>query len=111
MEPRIGQPTQRLTIYIGERDRLNSEPLYHVLVVKAKEMGMAGATVYRCIEGFGANSRIHTARLLDLSTDLPIVVEIIDSKEHIEMFLPFVNEFVREGLVTIEDVRVFKYSR
>lgn len=88
----------RLKIYIGESDRYKGIPLYHV-VLKARELGLAGATVCRGIEGFGANSRIHSARVLDISSDLPISVDIIDSKEYIQLILPFLDEVVKEGLV------------
>lgn len=79
-------------------------------LAKAKELGLAGATVFRGIEGFGANSRIKTARLLALSNDLPVVIEIIDSFEYLEKIIPFLDEVVGEGLITFEDVEIFKYS-
>jgi PII-like signaling protein len=84
--------------------------LYHAIVIKDKELGLAGATVFRGIEGFGANSRIRTARILELSNDLPLVVDIIDSVEYIEKLMPFLDEAVQEGLITIEDVEVNKYT-
>lgn len=98
-----------LRIFIGESDRWQGKPLYEALVVKASELHLAGATVLRGPMGFGAKSRMHTAKILRLSEDLPIVIEIVDSREKIEAFLPRVDEMVQEGLVTIEDVRVIKY--
>lgn len=102
---------QRLSIYIGENDLWQGVSLAHAIVVKAREMNMAGATVYRGIEGYGAKSRIHTARLIDLSSDLPVVVEIVDKPEKITAFLPVVDEMIKEGLVTVEEVRVLFYHR
>lgn len=88
-------------------------PLYEWLVRKAKEQGLAGATVLRGVEGFGAHSRLHTARILRLSTDLPVVVEIVDTIEKIEAFLPFVDAAVQEGLATVEkvDVRFYRSGK
>ncbi len=91
-----------LRIFIGESDKYEGMPLYEWIVRKAREHGLAGATVLRGIEGFGAHSRVHTAKILRLSTDLPIVVEIVDSLEKIEAFLPAVDGAVREGLATLE---------
>jgi uncharacterized protein len=87
----------------------NGEPLYRGIVMKARELGLAGATVLRGPMGFGANSRVHTSKLLELSTDLPIVIEIVDSGEKIQRLLPFLDEVVTEGLITIEGVRVLRY--
>lgn len=109
--PKISSQAQRLRIYIGEADMWKGRPLYHALVEKAKELDLAGATVIRGLEGYGANSRIHTARLLDLSSDLPIVIEIIDSAEYITRLLPCLDEMVQEGLVTVDDIEVVKYGR
>lgn len=106
---RLDGAAQRLSIYIGENDLWHGVSLAHAIVVKAREMNMAGATVYRGIEGYGANSRIHTARLVDLSSDLPVVVEIVDKAEKIASFLPVLNEMMKEGLVTVEEVRVLLY--
>ena len=98
---------RRLTVYVGEDDTWNHRPLYTEIVHRAHDAGLAGASVLRGIEGFGAgSSRIHTSRILSLSEDLPVVVVIIDTPEHIEAFLPRVEEIVREGLVTLEDVDV-----
>jgi PII-like signaling protein len=98
-----------LRIFIGESDRHEGLPLYEWLVRKARERGLAGATVLRGLEGFGANSRLHTAKILRLSSDLPIVVEIVDTTEKIEAFMPLVDDAVREGLATLEPVEVRLY--
>jgi uncharacterized protein len=98
-----------LRIFIGESDKHEGMPLYEWIVRKARERGLAGATVLRGLEGFGAHSRVHTAKILRLSTDLPIVVEIVDSLEKIEAFLPAVDGAIREGLATLEKVRIRFY--
>jgi PII-like signaling protein len=98
-----------LRIFIGESDKYDGMPLYEWIVRKAREHGLAGATVLRGIEGFGAHSRVHTAKILRLSTDLPIVVEIVDSPEKIEDFIPAVDAAIREGLATLERVQVRFY--
>lgn len=98
-----------LRIFIGESDKYNSKPLYEQIVLKARGLNLAGATVLRGIMGFGADSRMHSAKFLDLSIDLPIIIEIVDTKENIEKLLPFIDETVTEGLVTLEDIKVIKY--
>ncbi len=98
-----------LRIFIGENDKHESLPLYEWIVLKAREHGLAGATVLRGLEGFGAHSRLHTARILRLSSDLPIVVEIVDTEEKIESFLPLIDDAVGEGLATLEKVEVRFY--
>ena len=98
-----------LRIFIGESDKHEGMALYEWIVRKAREQGLAGATVLRGLEGFGAHSRIHTAKILRLSTDLPIVVEIVDSLENIEAFLPAVDGAIREGLATLERVQIRFY--
>ena len=108
---KITSRAKRLRIYIGEMDRYKGKSLYQALVQKAKELDLAGATVFRGLMGYGANSRIHTAQILDLSSDLPILVEIIDSAEYIEKLLPFIDEMVQEGMVTIDDIEVIKYGK
>ncbi|SDF53896.1 DUF190 domain-containing protein [Sporolituus thermophilus] len=108
--PKITGQAKRLRIYIGETDRYNGKSLYHAIVLKAKELDLAGATVFRGIMGYGANSRIHTARIVDLSDDLPILIEIVDSEEYINKILPFLDEVVTEGLVTLDDVEIIKYG-
>jgi PII-like signaling protein len=100
---------QLLRIFVGESDRWHGRPLYEAIVRKARELGLAGATVLRGLEGFGAHSRIHTAKVLRLSEDLPIVVEIVDLAERIEAILPALDEMVGEGLITLERVRIIAY--
>ena len=98
-----------LRIFIGENDRHEGLPLYEWIVRRARESGLAGATVLRGLEGFGANSRLHTAKILRLSTDLPIVVEIVDTRERIEAFMPVIDEAIEEGLATLEKVEIRFY--
>jgi uncharacterized protein len=98
-----------LRIFVGESDKHQGKLLYEWLVLKAREAGLAGATVLRGIEGFGAHSRLHTAKILRLSEDLPIVVEIVDSLEKIEAFMPLVDRAIGEGLATLERVKVRFY--
>ncbi|WP_304224105.1 DUF190 domain-containing protein [Gracilinema caldarium] len=98
-----------LRIFIGENDHHKGRPLYEAIVKKARELDLAGATVLRGIMGFGADSRLKSAHILDLSNDLPIVIEIIDKPEQIDKLIPFLDEVVTEGLVTIESIRVLKY--
>lgn len=107
---KISGQARRIRVHIGEASKYKGTLLYHAIVLKAKELGLAGATVIRGIEGFGANTRIKTARLLDLSNDLPVIVEITDSVEYIEKILPFLDEAVKEGLITLEDVEIIKYT-
>ena len=99
-----------LRIYIGESDHWHGKPLYQAIVETLRREGMAGATVLRAVEGFGAHSRIHTAHILRLSEDLPIVVETVDSAEKIERVLPGLREMVVEGLITLTDVDVIHYG-
>ena len=106
---KIPENGKLLRIFIGESDRWHHQPLYEALVLKARELGLAGATVLRGPMGFGANSRLHTAKILRLSADLPIVIEVVDSEEKINSLLPHLDNMVLEGLVTLEDVRVLKY--
>ena len=98
-----------LRIFIGESDRWHGRPLYEAIVATAREAGLAGATVLRGVEGFGADSHLHTARILRLSEDLPIVVEIVDTTENIERILPRLDEMIGEGMVTTEKVHVVTY--
>ncbi len=104
-----------LRIFLGETDQFEHQPLYDVIVRKAREMGLAGATVLRGVESYGAGTRvIHTAKLLELSHDLPIIIEIIDSEEKIQSFLPYIDELFEKtgcgGLVTIEKAEIIKYT-
>lgn len=98
-----------LRIFVGESDKHGTLPLYEAIVREARKRGLAGATVLRGALGFGANSRIHTAKILRLSEDLPMVIEIVDSPEQIASFLPFLDGVMGEGLVTLEKVRVIVY--
>lgn len=98
-----------LRIFIGESDRYEGIPLYEWLVRRARRQGLAGATVVRGLEGFGRHSRIHTGKILRLSTDLPVVVEVVDTRDKIEEFMPEVESAIEEGLVTLEKVEVRFY--
>jgi PII-like signaling protein len=98
-----------LRIFVGESDRWHGKPLYEAIVEVARREGLAGATVLRGIEGFGADSRLHTSRILRLSEDLPVVIEIVDRPERIEAVLPKLDQMVGEGMVTLETVRVIAY--
>lgn len=100
---------QLLRIVVGESDRHDGRPLYEAIVLMARELGLAGATVTRAVMGFGASSHLHTAKILRLSMDLPMVVEIVDRRENIDKLLPFVDQAVKGGLVTIERVSVLHY--
>lgn len=106
---KIPEQGKLLRIFVGESDRWHGHPLYEAIVLKARELGLAGATVLRGPMGFGANSRLHTAKILRLSTDLPVVIEIVDTEEKIKLLLPHLDAMVLEGLVTLEDVQVLKY--
>jgi len=98
-----------LRVFIGESDIYKGDSLYEAIVMKARELHLAGATVIRGIMGFGASSRIHSTKLLTLSEDLPIVIEIVDTEENINLLMPFLDEAVRQGLITKEKVNVIKY--
>src|SRR3989304_4845800 len=98
-----------LRVFIGEADRWQGKPLYEEIVYLARKKGMAGATVIKGFMGFGCKSHMHTAKLLRLSEDLPIVIEIVDSEEKINQFLPHLDEMVREGLITLEKAHVLMY--
>ena len=98
-----------MRIFIGESDRWHHQPLYEAIVLKAREMHLAGATVLRGPMGFGKSSRLHTAKILRLSMDLPMVIEIVDTEEKIQTFLPALDEMMKGGLVTLEKVRVIDY--
>lgn len=105
-------PTQAmlLRIFIGEDDTLGGSPLYEAIVLKAREMHLAGATVLRGPMGFGASSRLHTTKILRLSEDLPLVIEIVDSEDKINGFLPSLDQMMSSGLVTLEKVQVLHYG-
>jgi len=98
-----------LRIFVGESDMYNGKALYEQIVIKARELNLAGATAVRGIMGFGATSRMHTAKLLRLSEDMPVIVEIIDTEDKLNTLMPFLDEVVKEGLITLEKIRVIKY--
>jgi uncharacterized protein len=105
----LAENGQLLRVFIGESDVWEGEPLYRAIVLRAKELGLAGATVLHGAMGYGANSRVHTTKLLELSTDLPVVVEIVDSADKVQALLPFLDEAVAEGMITVEAVKVLRY--
>lgn len=98
-----------LRIFIGESDRHGHRPLYESIVLQAREAGLAGATVLRGVMGYGKHSILHTAKILRLSEDMPMIIEIVDSLERIEKFLPVLDELIKDGLVTIEKIKVIHY--
>jgi hypothetical protein len=98
-----------LRLFIGESDTWHGKPLYQAIVERVREEGLAGATVVRGIEGFGADSRLHTSRILRLSEDLPVVIEIVDSPEQIDRVVPILDEMVGEGMLTLERVQIVSY--
>lgn len=106
---RIPREGKLLRVFVGEQDRSDGRPTYEAIVRLARAEGLAGATVLRGIEGFGGSSRLHTAKILRLSDDLPMVVEIVDAAEKIEAFLPKLDPLVRGGLVTVERAEVLVY--
>jgi hypothetical protein len=106
---RLHGPAYRLTIFIGESDQWNHKPLSTEIVHRAHTAGLAGASVLRGIEGYGASSRIHTSPILSLSEDLPVTVVIVDDEDRIRAFLPVLDEIVAEGLVILDPVEVYKY--
>ena len=99
-----------LRIFIGENDRFGHHPLYEAIVLKAREQELAGATVLRGPMGFGHSSRLHTAKILRLSEDLPVMIEIIDSEQKIAAFLPLLDEMVKGGLISLSEVRIVRYG-
>ena len=106
---RIPEDGWLLRVFIGESDRCDGRPLYEAIVTKARELGLAGATVLRGPMGFGAKSHMHTARILRLSEDLPMVIEIVDRREKIDELMPHIDTMMGDGLVTLEQVRVIHY--
>ncbi|MEU6645484.1 DUF190 domain-containing protein [Saccharomonospora sp. NPDC046836] len=106
---RLFRRALRLTVYLGEDDTWHHQPLYHEVVRRARDAGLAGASVLRGIEGYGASSLIHTTRLLSLSEDLPVAVVIVDEEERVRAFLPQLDELIVEGLVTLDEVEVIRY--
>jgi len=109
MAMELPSEAELLRIFIGETTKLGQRPLYELIVEEARKRGLAGATVIRGIMGFGKNSRIHTAKILRLSEDLPLIIEIVDKPERIAAFLPDLESMIDEGLVTLEKVRVIAY--
>ncbi|WP_419997845.1 DUF190 domain-containing protein [Streptomyces boninensis] len=106
---RLTGPALRVTIFIGENDTWQHKPLFTEIVHRAHAAGLAGASVFRGIEGFGASSLIHTSRLLSLSEDLPVAIVIVDTEERVRGFLPELDELVGEGLVILDEVEVIRY--
>ena len=106
----IPQDAVLLRIFCGESDRFEGQPLYEAIVLKAREMQLGGATVLRGPMGFGRSSRLHTAKILRLSEDLPLVIEIVESEERIRAFLPVLDGMMSSGLVTLEKVQVLQYG-
>ena len=106
---RLHGRASRLTIFIGEDDQYHHKPLYSEIVKRARKAGLAGASVFRGIEGFGASSHIHTSRLLSLSQDLPLAIVIIDDEERINEFVTQLDELIDEGLVILDEVEVYRY--
>ena len=100
-----------LRVFVGEQDRWNGKPLHEAIVMLARKEGLAGATAIKGFLGFGAKSHLHTSKLLRLSEDLPVIVEIVDTQEHIDKFLPHLDEMVQEGLVTLEKANVVMYRK
>ncbi|PAQ06856.1 DUF190 domain-containing protein [Mesorhizobium temperatum] len=107
---KIPKQAQLLRIFIGENDRADGRPLYEAIVLKAREMQIAGATVLRGAMGFGHSSRLHTTKILRLSEDLPLVIEIVDDEEKIAAFLPVLETIMTSGLITLEKVQVLQYG-
>src|SRR5689334_15965956 len=106
---RIPAEGRLLRVFIGESDRHHGRPLYEVIINEARRRGLVGATAWKGFMGFGAHSRMHTAKILELSQDLPIVIEIVDAKDKIETFLPVLDGLVGEGLVTVEPAQIILY--
>jgi len=106
----IPQQALLLRIFIGENDKFGSSPLYEAIVLKARELHLAGATVLRGPMGFGKSSRLHTSKILRLSEDLPLLIEIVDSEDSINRFLPILDQMMTSGLITLEKVQVLQYG-
>src|SRR2546426_11971458 len=106
---KVEREAKLLRVFIGEHARWQHQPLYEAIVMKARDLGLAGATVLRGPMGFGAHSRLHTAKILRLSEDLPVIIEIVESEQKIQSFLPELDKMVGDGLITLEKVRVITY--
>lgn len=100
-----------LRIFLSEKERYKGYPLYEYIVLKCKELGIAGATVFKGIMGYGADKRLHSAKLIDFSSDLPVVIEIVDTEENINKLRPYLDEVIDKGFITIERVSVIKYRK
>ncbi|HOL57609.1 MAG TPA: DUF190 domain-containing protein [Spirochaetota bacterium] len=96
-------------IFLSEKERYKNYPLYEYIVLKCKELGISGATVFKGIMGYGADKRLHTAKLIDISEELPVVIEIVDKEENINKIRPYFNEIISKGFITIEKIHVIKY--
>lgn len=105
----LSGPALRLTVFVGEEDTWHHRPLYHEVVSRARDAGLAGASVFRGIEGYGASSLIHTTRLLSLSNDLPVAIVIVDAEARVREFLPQLDDLVEDGLVIVDRVEVIRY--
>jgi len=98
-----------LRVFVGESDRWHGRPMHEVIIAEARRLGLAGASVFKGFEGFGAHSRIHSTKILQLAEDLPVLVEIVDTEEKIRMFIPVLDQMIQEGLITMEKVEVIRY--
>jgi PII-like signaling protein len=107
---KLSGPGKLLRVFVGESDRHGAQPLYTAIVEAARRQGLSGATVFKGIEGFGGHSIVHAARVFDLSSDLPVLIEIVDTEENVRAFIPLLDEMVHEGLVTLESVDVIHYK-
>jgi PII-like signaling protein len=107
---RLAGPALRLTIFVGADDQWQHKPLYHEIVIRARAAGLAGATVLRGVEGYGASALIHTTRLLSLTEDLPVMVIIVDAEERVRAFLPELEELITEGMIVLDAVDVLRYQ-
>lgn len=99
-----------LRIFVGENHRHHGIPLFEAIIQKAREKGLAGATILKAIEGYGIHKKIHTHRLLEITGGMPIIIEIVDAPEKIESFLPLLDEIIKEGTITLEDVKLIRYA-
>jgi uncharacterized protein len=109
MSNKIIEEDLALRIFIGEKEKIKGIPLFEHIVLKAKDSGLAGATVIKGIMGYGADKRMHTSKILELSENLPIIIEIVDTEEKINEFLPFLDEVIHKGFFTLEKIHVIKY--
>ena len=107
---KLAGPGKLLRIFVGESDRRGGQPLYTAIVERARAEGLSGATVFKGIEGYGGHSVVHAARVFDLSNDLPVLIEIVDGEEKIRAFIPILDEYVNEGLVTLESIEIIRYK-